>query len=81
MSKLEYATTQPACVAELQAGTFAKSPPTDLPTGTVTFPPMSSAETRRRRVSGLASIWYLMRAVSINAPCEWPMSTTPRPWL
>jgi hypothetical protein len=59
----------------------SKSPPTARPFGTVTFPPSRSAETSRRRTAGFASTTRFRSAIRMEAPCEWPMKTIPRPSL
>ena len=33
------------------------------------------------RTFGLGSISFATSSRSTNVPCEWPISTTPRPWL
>ena len=78
---IEYATTQCVSLADRHAGMFWKSPPTSLPSGTVTFPPSSNADTVCRRSWGLGSTSVLSSWVSMPEPCEWPMNTTPRPLL
>jgi len=78
---VEKAMTQPIWERERQAGTRLKSPPTSLPFFTSTLPPSSTAEINRRRTRGLGSISFGTRGRSTNVPCEWPISTTPRPWL
>ena len=66
---------------ERQARTCLKSPPTSLPFFTSTLPPSSSAEMSRWRTFGLGSISFATSWRSTNVPCEWPISTTPRPVL
>ena len=62
-------------------GCSAKSPPTVAPWARRTLPPSSTAETRRSRSPGFGSICVLISCLSIRAPCEWPISTKPRPSL
>ncbi len=80
-SKVEKAMTQPTWLDRWQAGMCLKSPPTSEPRRTVTFPPSSTAETSSLRTEGWGSISDAMSWRRMNAPWEWPMTTTPRPWL
>src|SRR5205823_14155822 len=80
-SKEEYAMTQPVWPRRRHARMCWKSPPESRPAATVTLPPRSTADTSRRRSFGFGSISELRSCVSIPAPCEWPMNTTPRPLL
>ena len=58
-----------------------KSPPTSDPAFTSTLPPIRIAETSSLRSAGFGSISFAISSRSMNEPCEWPMSTKPRPWL
>ena len=73
--------TQPTWASDVHAGMLAKLPPTVRPTGTVTLPPSTMADTRSLRRAGSASTWRRRSPMSMPAPCEWPMTMTPRPWL
>ena len=58
-----------------------KSPPIFLPLATSTLPPMRIAEISFLRTRGFGSICSLTSLSRWKVPCEWPISTTPRPWL
>jgi hypothetical protein len=78
--KVENATTQPSCVRDRQARTCLKIPPVSRPLRTVTFPPSRIADTSRR-ATGFPSTRVRISSCRCPAPCECPISTTPRPWL
>ena len=73
--KVEYASTQPVCVAEPHVGMFLKLPPTVFPTGTWTLPPRMMAETISLRSRGDGSTWASSSLISMEAPWECPMNT------
>lgn len=78
--KVANAATQLVWTAERHTGMDLKVPPTSLPSGTLTFAPNSSADTMRC-CSGRPSMSRVSSSISMRDPCEWPISTTPRPWL
>ena len=81
-SNVENAMTQPSCVLDVQAGMFLKSPPTSL---AVLDGHVAAEQDRRDQPlaqRGLrVDLAWRAAARSTNEPCEWPISTIPRPWL
>src|SRR6266700_7179190 len=80
-SNVENAITQPVWLLAWHAGTCLKSPPTSEPFLTSTLPPIRIAEISSLRTAGLESTCLATSWRSTNEPCEWPISTNPRPWL
>jgi hypothetical protein len=60
---------------------FWNDPPTSLPSGAITLPPIRKADTKRFRRSGFLSISWAISWTRMNVPCEWPMRMNPRPLL
>ena len=71
---------QPVWLADWQSGMCWNAPPTSWPCGTGSTVPIRMAETIWA-CAGLPSISFLISWVSTPEPCEWPTSTTPRPWF
>ena len=71
---------QPVCSGPWQSGIDLKSPPTTLPVGTCNRAPPRMTETILDWI-GLPSISFFTSAIKTPDPCEWPIKTTPRPWL
>src|SRR5690242_495720 len=71
---IDHATTQPVWPALTHGLTCLNSL-------FVTLPPSSSADTIRRRSDAFLSMTSPISCLRTNEPCEWPISTNPRPWL
>ena len=81
VENVDQAMTQPSWVAFRHPGMCWKSPPTSLPFLTSTSPPSTIADSSFLRTAGLLSTSLAISVRRTNDPCEWPMSTKPRPWL
>src|SRR5689334_11276650 len=75
-----YAIRHPVCDAARHNGMCWNAPPTSLPRATGMVAPGRIADTIRDRM-GVPSISRRINSVRTYDPCEWPISTTPRPLL